>query len=64
MAFQTPTFEQTRDVYLQAVRNNGKPDAPIGPDSDNYVRACALAAVVEGVYAHQAWVFRQAFPDL
>lgn len=64
MAYPTPTFEQTRDLYLQSVRNNGQPDAPIGPDSDNYVRACALAAVVEGVYAHQAWVFRQAFPDL
>ncbi len=64
MAFLTPSFEQTRDVYLQAVRNNGKPDAPIGPDSDNYVRACAYAAVMEGVYAHQAWVFRQAFDDL
>ena len=64
MPFTTDTFDQTRDKYLQAVRNNGKPDAPIGPDSDNYVRACAYAAVMEGVYAHQAWIFRQAFDDL
>lgn len=59
-----PTFEQDRDTYLQAIRNNGKPDAPIGSDSDNFVRASAIAAVAEGIRAHQAWVFRQAYADL
>jgi uncharacterized phage protein gp47/JayE len=63
MAFQIPTYEQTRDRYLQAVINQ-KPDAAIGPDSDHYVRASAQAAVMEGVYSHQAWVYRQAFADL
>lgn len=63
MSFTVPTFEQLRDRYLQAIVNQ-QPEAAIGPDSDNFVRACAQAAVLEGVYAHQAWVFRQAFPDL
>lgn len=63
MAFEVPTFEQIRDRYLRALLNQ-RPDAAMGPDSDNYVRASAVAAVLEGVYAHQAWVFRQAFPDL
>jgi uncharacterized phage protein gp47/JayE len=63
MPYATPTFEQTRDLYLQAVRSNGKPDAPIGPDSDNYVRACAVAAVGEAIFAHQAYIIRQQFPD-
>jgi uncharacterized phage protein gp47/JayE len=63
MGFEVPTYDQLRDRYLQAIVNQ-QPDAAIGPDSDHYVRASAQAAVLEGVYAHQAWVFRQAFPDL
>lgn len=63
MPFQVPTFEQIRQRYLQAIVNQW-PDAAIGPDSDHFVRASATAAVVEGIYSHQAWVFRQAFPDL
>lgn len=63
MPFQVPTFAQIRDQYLQAVVNQD-PAAAIAQDSDHYVRACAAAAVAEGIYAHQAWVFRQAFPDL
>lgn len=63
MPFEVPGFEQLRDRYLQAIVNQD-PGAAIGPDSDHYVRANAQAAVLEGVYAHQAWVFRQAFPDL
>lgn len=58
-----PTYAQIRDRYLQAVVNQA-PDAAIGPDSDHFVRASATAAVVEGLYAHVMWVFRQAFPDL
>lgn len=63
MAYAVQTFEQIRNRYLQAVANQW-PDAAIGPDSDHFVRATAVAAVVEGVYAHQVWVYRQAFPDL
>lgn len=61
--FSVPVFEQIRDRYLQAVANQD-PKAAIGPDSDHFVRASGYAAVTEGVYAHQAWVFRQAYPDL
>jgi len=63
MPFQVPTFSEIRDTYLQGVRNQ-EPDAPTGVDSDHFVRACAVAAVVERVYAHQMWVWRQQFPDL
>lgn len=63
MAYSVQTFDQIRNRYLQAVANQW-PDAAIGPDSDHFVRATAIAAVVEGVYAHQMWVYRQAFPDL
>lgn len=63
MTFQVPSFEQIRDRYLQELVNQ-RPEASIGVDSDNYVRGTAAAAVLEALYAHQAWVFRQAFPDL
>lgn len=63
MSFTVPTFSEIRNQYLQAVLNQN-PAAAIGPDSDHFVRASAIAAVLEGVYSHQAWVFRQAFPDL
>ncbi len=63
MTYLVPTFEQIRNRYLQAVANQW-PDAAIGPDSDHFVRASGIAAVVEGVYAHQMWVYRQCFPDL
>lgn len=63
MPQNVPTFTQIRDQYLQAVLNQN-PAAAIGPDSDHFVRASAIAAVLEGLYGHQAWVFRQAFPDL
>lgn len=63
MPYNVPTFTQIRDQYLQAVLNQN-PAAAVGPDSDHFVRACGVAAVLEGLYGHQAWVFRQAFPDL
>lgn len=63
MSFNVPTFDQIRNQYLQALLNQN-PAAAIGPDSDHFVRATGIAAVLEGVYSHQAWVFRQAFPDL
>ncbi|RSZ35069.1 MULTISPECIES: baseplate J/gp47 family protein [unclassified Variovorax] len=62
-SYPVPSFDQIRNRYLQAVANQW-PDAAIGPDSDHFVRATATAAVVEGLYAHQMWVYRQAFPDL
>jgi uncharacterized phage protein gp47/JayE len=62
-SYPVPSFDQIRNRYLQAVANQ-RPDAAIGPDSDHFVRATATAAVVEGLYAHQMWVYRQAFPDL
>lgn len=63
MPFQVPTFEQIRDQYLISVRN-ADPSASTGPDSDHFVRACGVATVAEQLYAHQTWVWRQAFPDL
>lgn len=63
MSFTVPTYAEIRDRYLQAITNL-RPNSPVGPDSDNYVRASATAAVLETLYAHQVWVFRQAFPDL
>lgn len=62
MPFQVPTFEQIRDQYLIAVRNADQ-SASTGTDSDHFVRACAVATVAEQLYAHQMWVWRQAFPD-
>lgn len=63
MSFAVPSFEQIRDRYLQAIVNLSA-GAAIGPDSDNFVRASAVAAVMEGLYSHDLWVFRQAFADL
>lgn len=63
MAFTVPKFEEIRDHFLQALVNL-RPEAPIGRDSDNFVRASAIAAVMESMYAHQVWGFRQGFPDL
>lgn len=63
MPFQVPSFEQLRDIYLITVRNQN-PAASTGPDSDHYVRGCGVAAVAEALFAHQSWVWRQAFPDL
>lgn len=63
MPYEVPSFTQLRDAYLQAVRNQN-PAAATGPDSDHFVRACAVAAIGESLLSHQAWVFRQGFPDL
>ncbi|MGE0333102.1 MAG: baseplate J/gp47 family protein [Ramlibacter sp.] len=63
MGFNVPSFEAIRESYLNTVRGL-QPDAPIGSDSDNHVRASSMAAVAEQLYAHQAWVARQLFPDL
>jgi len=62
MPLQPPTFEAIRDGILRDIRSV-LPDAAIGVDSDHYVRASGVAAAIEGVYQHQAWLYRQIFPD-
>jgi uncharacterized phage protein gp47/JayE len=49
--------DMLRDVQSQL------PDASVTTDSDFGVRAGAVAAAVEGLYEHQAWIARQVFPD-
>ena len=62
MSFPVPSFDQIRNRYLTALQNQN-PDFDISVDSDNYVRATAIASVVEGLYQFILWVFRQIFPD-
>lgn len=56
------TLDQIRDNILREIRNQ-RPDAHVGRDSDYFVRASSVASAVEGLYAHQAWIARQIFPD-
>lgn len=60
--FIVPTLEQIRQSILRDYQSLD-PSADISVDSDNYARASALAAVAEGVYAHQKWLAKQFFPD-
>lgn len=62
MPFALPSYDDLRAQILRNIQNQ-LPDAVTGPDSDFYARAAAYAAAVEGEYQHQAWVFRQIFPD-
>ncbi|QGM80654.1 baseplate J/gp47 family protein [Otariodibacter oris] len=62
MAFITPTLEEIRDSILRDI-SSLEPRADISSDSDYYVRASALASCLSGIYAHQNWIARQAFPD-
>lgn len=62
MLLQTPIYEAIRDAILRDIRNL-LPAADVTPDSDNYVRASSVAAAAEGLYQHQAWLFRQIWPD-
>ncbi|MDD6911411.1 baseplate J/gp47 family protein [Actinobacillus minor] len=62
MAFITPTLEEIRDDILRDIVSL-QPSADTSVDSDYYVRASALASCVSGLYAHQKWIVRQAFPD-
>lgn len=57
-----PTLEQIRTAILRDVQSLN-PRADINEDSDNYARASSLAAVAEGLYAHQKWIIKQFFPD-
>lgn len=62
MPLQTPDYDAIRAAILRDIRSL-QPDADIGSDSDNYVRAAGAAAAVEGIYQHQAWLYRQIWPD-
>ncbi|MCE1113765.1 MULTISPECIES: baseplate J/gp47 family protein [Pseudomonas] len=62
MPFKPPSYEGIRDSILRDIRSQ-LPDADIGSDSDNFIRAAAVSAAIEGLYQHQAWLYRQIFPD-
>lgn len=62
MPFQPPSYDSIRDGILRDI-SSLLPDADIGSDSDNFVRSAAVAASIEGLYQHQAWLYRQIFPD-
>jgi uncharacterized phage protein gp47/JayE len=62
MPFVLPAYADIRDQILRNIQNQ-LPDAVVGPDSDFYARAAGHAAALEGEYQHQAWIFRQIFPD-
>ena len=60
--FITPTLDEIRENILRDIASL-EPNSDVSVDSDNYVRASSLAAVAEGVYAHQKWAIKQFFPD-
>lgn len=62
MPFQPPSYDIIRDNILRDIRSL-LPDADIGSDSDNFIRSAAVSAAIEGLYQHQAWLYRQIFPD-
>ncbi|PTQ68134.1 baseplate J/gp47 family protein [Pseudomonas sp. GV071] len=62
MAFVANTYENILAGILRDIRSL-QPQADIGSDSDNYVRAAAFAAATEGLYQKLAWLYRQIFPD-
>lgn len=62
MGFSTKDYAGIKADILRDVSNQ-LPDAATGADSDFGVRAAASAASIEGLYAHQAWIARQVFPD-
>lgn len=57
-----PTLAEIRSTILRDIQSLN-PQADITVDSDNYARASSLAAVAEGLYAHQKWIIKQFFPD-
>lgn len=57
-----PTLDEIRSAILRDMQSLN-PQADIAIDSDNYARASSLAAVAEGLYAHQKWLIKQFFPD-
>lgn len=60
--YLTPTLDEIRQTILRDLVSLD-PKADTSSDSDNYARASSLAAVAEGLYAHQKWLIKQFFPD-
>ena len=60
--FIVPTLDEIRSAILRDVLSLNQ-SADISVDSDSYARASALAAIAEGLYAHQKWMIKQFFPD-
>lgn len=60
--FIVPSLDDIRQTILRDVQSL-EPLADVSVDSDYYARASSLAAVAEGVYAHQKWIIKQFFPD-
>lgn len=60
--FVVPTLDEIRASILRDVQSL-EPQADVSVDSDYYARASSLAAVAEGIYAHQKWLIKQFFPD-
>lgn len=56
-----PTFQDIRGDILRDIRAQ-RPTENTSPESDHAVRANATGAAVEGLYQHQEWLLRQAFP--
>ncbi|MGC6061359.1 baseplate J/gp47 family protein [Enterobacter kobei] len=64
MSFPVPTITETTERQLRDIQN-ALPGETIdtGADSDYRIRASAVAAVADGLYAQQGWMVRQIFPD-
>lgn len=62
MPFTTPLLPEIRTELLRDLQNL-QPDADVTVDSDNYIRATAMASAIEGLYQHQQWMVKQIFPD-
>lgn len=62
MPFTTPVLADIRTELLRNLQNL-QPDADVSVDSDNYIRATAVASAIEGLYQHQQWIVKQIFPD-
>ena len=63
MSFPVPAFATIQSNILRDISNQS-PDAAVGNDSDYSIRAAGEAAAIEGLYAHQQWIYKQIFPDL
>lgn len=64
MIFHVPTVAESTDRQLRDIQN-ALPDENVdtSSDSDYAVRANAVSAVEDGLYAYQGWIIRQIFPD-
>lgn len=61
--FIVPSLEDIRQAILRDVQSL-EPSADVSIDSDYYARASSLAAVAEGIYAHQNGLLNNSFPIL